>query len=353
MASDLTMIQPTSTSLPEIKDNIEKMLLLLSTKERSVIEKRFSLNKSKKYTLEEIGKDFGVTRERIRQIERNALQKLKRNIQNFTAYTVNSIGYQFLIENGGIISEDKMLSRVMSQMKRGNISEILLILSLDSKFDRLTNTILCKPYFKLKEIKKEQIDSIADLAEDILAKKKHMMDITEIMPLIEEAGSYLPELNEKMLMSIFDIYKKTKLIDDKVGLMAWRDINPRTLRDKIYYVLRKQDKPTHFAEIANLIVNENFDKKTANMQAIHNELIRYDEFILIGRGIYALKEWGYEKGTVADIITQVLQKNESLSEERIIKEVLKKRQVKPITVILNLKNKPQFTRIGRKQYTLK
>lgn len=353
MASDLTMVQPTSTTLPEIKDNIEKMLLLLSTKERSVIEKRFSLNKGKKYTLEEIGKDFGVTRERIRQIERNALQKLRRNIQNFSAYTVNSIGYQFLIENGGIVSEDKMLSKVMSEMKRANVSEILLILSLDSKFDRLTNTILCKPFFKLKEIKKEQVDSIAKIAENILAKKKTMLSISEIMGLIEEAGSYLPELNEEMLMSIFDIYKKTKLVGDKVGLMAWRDINPRTLRDKIYYVLRKQDKPTHFAEISNLIVNENFDKKTANMQAIHNELIRYDEFILIGRGIYALKEWGYEKGTVADIISQVLQKNDNMSEEKIIKEVLKKRQVKPITVILNLKNKPQFTRIGRKQYTLK
>lgn len=179
------------------------------------------------------------------------------------------------------------------------------------------------------------------------------MPISEILPLIEKYGSYLPEINEKVLASIFEIYKKTKLMNNHVGLMSWRDINPRTLRDKIYFMLRKQNKPVHFAEIANLIVNEKFDKKTANMQAIHNELIRHDEFILIGRGIYALKEWGYEKGTVADIISEILQKHENLSEEKIIKEVLKKRQVKPITIILNLKNKPKFTRVGRKQYALK
>lgn len=122
MASDLSTIQPPSATVSEIKENIEKMLLLLSEKERSVIQKRFSINKNKKYTLEEIGKDFSVTRERIRQIERNALQKLKRNIQNFTAHEVNSVGYQFLIENGGIASEDSMLSRVMNELKISQVS---------------------------------------------------------------------------------------------------------------------------------------------------------------------------------------------------------------------------------------
>ena len=135
--------------------------------------------------------------------------------------------------------------------------------------------------------------------------------------------------------------------------MKWKDINPRTLRDKIFYVLRKDHKPLHFVDIANSIVNENFDKKSLNLQAIHNELIRHEEFILIGRGIYALKEWGYSSGTVADIIGSILKTKKSLSEEEIINEVLKQRQVKNITIILNLKNKPQFTRVGRKQYALK
>ncbi|HMR01199.1 MAG TPA: hypothetical protein PKA32_02305, partial [Candidatus Gracilibacteria bacterium] len=97
----------------------------------------------------------------------------------------------------------------------------------------------------------------------------------------------------------------------------------------------------------------NFDQKSVNLQAVHNELIRYGDFILIGRGIYALKEWGFSSGTVADIIEAILKGKEQMSEDEIIDAVLEQRQVKPITIILNLKNKSQFVRVGRKRYTLK
>ena len=79
----------------------------------------------------------------------------------------------------------------------------------------------------------------------------------------------------------------------------------------------------------------------------------YGDFILIGRGIYALKEWGFSSGTVSDIIEAILKGKEQMSEDEIIDAVLEQRQVKPITIILNLKNKPQFVRVGRKRYTLK
>jgi Holliday junction resolvasome RuvABC DNA-binding subunit len=109
----------------------------------------------------------------------------------------------------------------------------------------------------------------------------------------------------------------------------------------------------HFVEIANTIIECKFDKKKINLQAVHNELIRHDEFVLIGRGIYGLSEWGFKSGTVADVISAILDGKESMSQEEIIAEVLKQRQVKPITVVLSLKNKNQFIRVGRKQYSLK
>ena len=101
-----------------------------------------------------------------------------------------------------------------------------------------------------------------------------------------------------------------------------------------------------------LLIKLKFDNKRINLQAVHNELIRHDQFVLIGRGIYALKEWGYVEGTVADIIKDVLKDGKAKSQDAIIKEVLKQRQVKKITIILNLKNKPMFERIGREQYKL-
>lgn len=88
-------------------------------------------------------------------------------------------------------------------------------------------------------------------------------------------------------------------------------------------------------------------------QAIHNELIKDGRFVLIGRGIYALKEWGYSKGTVSDIIAQVLKTaGEPMHRDEIVKKVLEKRQVKETTVLLNLQSKPQFKRTKKATYGL-
>jgi RNA polymerase primary sigma factor len=60
-----------------IKENIREMLQYLSPRERKIIEMRFGLKDGIGHTLEEVGQEFGVTRERIRQIEAKVLQKLK------------------------------------------------------------------------------------------------------------------------------------------------------------------------------------------------------------------------------------------------------------------------------------
>ena len=95
-----------------------------------------------------------------------------------------------------------------------------------------------------------------------------------------------------------------------------------------------------------------FDKKIVTTQAVHNELIRYDQFVLVGRGLYTLKEFGFEKGTVADVIESLLRNKSPMTKQEIIEGVLKQRQVKKGTISLNLQKNPQFIRVGRAVYKL-
>ncbi len=340
--------------LDQLRPQIEQLLLLLSQKEKFVIQRRFNLDEKVRATLEEIGQHFQVTRERVRQIERNALQKLRRNIENTPLHAVNKMAYQFLQEAGGLMKEDLLVSKILSGQTGFSFAAVQLIINLDKRFERLPNTVMYHPYAKYKTLPEHFIKSVADHSMKMLAEAKFVTKISslasQLKKLIQDEHLVQPET----LASIYQINKNFKLVgSDGVGLMKWRHVNPRTIRDKIFFILREKAKPLHFVDIANEIVKAGFDKKRLNNQAIHNELIRNDEFILIGRGIYALKEWGFSVGTVADIITSVLKINGSMHQDEIIAEVLKQRQVKPITIILNLKSKDSFIRVGRFQYALK
>ncbi len=66
-----------STNRQLIKENIRSLLRFLNPRERKIIEMRFGLIDGVGHTLEEVGKEFGVTRERIRQIEAKVMQKLR------------------------------------------------------------------------------------------------------------------------------------------------------------------------------------------------------------------------------------------------------------------------------------
>ncbi len=349
----MAITQDVNTNVLELKTQVEQILLLLSQKEKFVIERRFNLDDKKRSTLEQIGQHYQVTRERVRQIETNALQKLRRNIENSPLYNVNRVAFQCLSDNGGIMREDLLLSQVLKLHSEYSVSVLQLLMSLDKRFDRVPNTVQYHPYIKLKTIPSSIINDIVDASYKLLNKNDDIMKISQVVLDLKKDIAEQHFLKKEVLLSIFQINKSFKLVEESVGLIKWRHINPKTIRDKIYFILRQHNKPMHFIEISNQITRFNFDLKRLNVQAIHNELIRYDEFILIGRGIYALKEWGYSSGTVSDIIETILKEKGSLSQDQIIDSVLKQRQVKPITVILNLKNKSIFTRVGRTQYALK
>ncbi|MFA5855104.1 MAG: sigma factor-like helix-turn-helix DNA-binding protein [Candidatus Gracilibacteria bacterium] len=337
----------------KLRDLVENLLIVLSDKEKYIIESRFALSSPEKLTLEQIGKHFNVTRERVRQIENTALRKLERNAQNTNLKILTEFAKALLEKEGGIAGDEYfkgLLMKTLPNITDKEIQDLHLALTLDSEISFEPNSFKFDPFWRLSSLPFDKVQKASASSMKRLQKAQHVLSIEK---LTDSANDDLEEnFSQSAIANILRVTRDCKFTEQGVGLYSWRHINPRTLKDKILFTFKKEKKPLHFGKIAELITAATFDQKRINMQAVHNELIRNEAFILIGRGIYALKDWGYKTGTVCDVITEILDDGKPRSREEITKAVLEQRHVKTITIYLNLKNKSQFVRVGRDKYTL-
>ena len=353
-----TAVQTDTAHTVNLKEILEDIFLVLTEKEKHVIVKRFCLDNQPRQTLEKIGSAFSVTRERIRQIEKIALNKLRRTVVNTKLNVINEVANEIIEQNGGVMLEDTLvldtLAAIISKDGEGDAHIVRLALNINQSLNKVDKSQNNEKYWYNKEIDAKVLKNIANLgvkilkkAGDIVRKEKFLVDLTEGMK------SQGVEVSQKTIESMITTDTRMKEVEEGYGLMTWRNVHPKSIRDKAYIILKKSAKPLHFKEIAEMISSAEFDKKSVTEQAVHNELIRYEQFVLVGRGLYALKEWGYREGTVEDVIRHLLSKKSPMSKQDIIAGVLKQRQVKKGTISLNLQKCPDFVRVGRAVYALK
>ncbi|HCU47589.1 TPA: hypothetical protein DIC39_00795 [Patescibacteria group bacterium] len=184
------------------------------------------------------------------------------------------------------------------------------------------------------------------LSDEALVKK--MLEVGAVTPLNEPAD------NQKVLLALLETGKVIKRNPyGEWGLASWDTITPKRMGDKIYLVLKKADKPLHFRQITQLINDQQFDHKQAHAPTVHNELILDKRYVLVGRGIYALREWGFEPGVVAEVLAKILQEaGGPLTREDLLQRLQKQRMVQPGTVYLALTNKQLFSRTADGKYQL-
>ena len=211
----------------------------------------------------------------------------------------------------------------------------------------------CKIYFYLSKISRYNVDVIHKEAIKVLKKKKDVIEKEELFKIVSENLKDLRGISAPLVGSVLELFDDIIFWEDNlVWLTKWKILNPKTLKDKAVYILKKERTPMHFVDIANKIIEVLEDNVKIN--TIHNELIRNEDFVLIGRGIYALREWWFKPGTVLDVISSILEKrNEPMSTEEIVKEVLKIRDVKETTIYMNLQNRQVIERVWRNFYQLK
>lgn len=343
------MSQSAENTAPDIKSVVTTILDGIERdREREIVSRRFGLF-DRKETLEQIGELLGITRERVRQLEKAILIRLKIAAEEgrLDLEAVERHLVEQLHEMGRAARLSDITERIIpagNDRDRAHVAfvaELAPKLSVLNENDNYHHSIALSEHHNEKQLKKR---------------------VDEVVKTVKEHGQTLSanELHGKLdyehpdhVRALASLSKHLASLKDVWGLTKWPTVNPKNIRDKIYVILQENHKPMHFSEIAGAIKGSDFKRKDVTTQAIHNELIKDKRFVLIGRGIYALNEWGYKKGTVADIITDVLKKaNEPLHRDEIVKRVLKDRQVKETTILLNLQSKPEFKRVAKATYAL-
>lgn len=340
-----------------VKENEARTLIgFLPKREQDVIIRRFGLFGRPKETLESIGQFYNITRERVRQIQDHGIFILKNKVlpDNPKFKKRFELINQNLEELGRIAREGDLLDRLQQKNEEKNYLRLLFVLNPALSFSKENDNFY--PRWSLSDKRKE-----AAKLEESLKSLSASMSAEEVFPFDEILKRFQSKLknyfdgeanvSKPILCSWLNISKDiSQNTFGEWGLCDSCHINPRGVKDYAYLSMKKHGSPMHFREVSKAIQN-NF-KKPAHVQTVHNELIKDNRFILVGRGLYALKEWGYIPGTVRDVIFHILQSHERISKEELVKKILKERHVQETTIAINLQNRKFFKKFPDGAYGL-
>ncbi len=322
----------------------------ISPRTSNIIERRFGLKTpGKRETLEAIGQDHNITRERVRQIENEGFSVIKDKIKNYPQ-VLEELNKTF-DSLGGFKREDLLLS-YLGREKYQN--EAFFLLNLYQDFSKIPENDESYSFWSKKDKNTNIINKVINIAIKELEKKGTTFELNKLFRSLKSELSN-KKLGKNVFNSCLEISKNIEQNPEgEYGLADWVEINPKGVKDKAYLVLKKKEKPLHFSNIASMIEELPFSDSKVHTATVHNELIKDSRFVLVGRGLYALKEWGYEPGVVKDIIFKVLKNsNKPLSKNEVLEKVIKQRFVKENTIFLNLHDRNNFKRDSQGRYTIK
>lgn len=328
----------------------KNLLLGLSERSRHVLTDRFGLGaKDVERTLDAIGKEYGITRERIRQIESHGISTLRESAN----YAANSAAFEDLRKMihslGGILSNETILSEITASKPDHN--HLIFLLTVGHYFtDRREDN-----NFHLRWHVDEQI---ADQVERALTNLYESIEANRLTPGEEFLQLFARALKQEGIKNrTNDVLTRWLMLSKRVGrnpLNEWGRMDSphvriKNTRDFAYLTLKRHGSPMHFTEVAKEI--EKLFNRETHPATTHNELIKDVRFVLVGRGLYALQEWGYEPGIVRDVIKGILKREGPLSRDEIIERVKRERYVKDATIAVNLQSNI-FTRLSDGRITL-
>lgn len=320
---------------------------LPSLRMREVLEQRFGLKGKPPATLEAIGKGYKITRERVRQIERDALTQVKKTSDSPEVAPLFETLSRHLLEHGAVMEERQFFASLADARFHPHIR---FSLEAGNRFIRLQENDEFHARWAAREESARKAEKAVTESIRELEREKRLVMQEELFSILAR-NSKLETGVEPSRDALASYLGISKLIGinpyGEYGVVTWPAVRPSGVKDKAYVAFSKAGKPMHFREVARAIDRAGWSSRKAHPQTVHNELIKDNRFVLVGRGLYALKEWGYEPGPVREVLVSILGRaKKPLMEGEVIQSVLAKRMVKPQTILLSLKNKSLFRRTG-------
>jgi DNA-directed RNA polymerase delta subunit len=344
---------------------VKQILGIVPERTREILSRRFGLQTGSPETLEKIGATLSITRERVRQIEKSGLAILMKKLpKEMDAFF--KVADEHFKSFRGVREEDRFL-RELSYLFHEDSSRLLQIrflLFLDKRLFYFPEDKTYRAFWTNDQKAARKVISFVHQLDQSFLRRQSPVTVDTIEPYILQYAQKvdLGKIEIGILSSYLCLSKVIVLGPfGYIGADHLKEIAPVNVGEKAYLVLRHSKVPMHFRDLTGVINNQakmasSFHpvwQKTVEAQTVHNELIKNDQFVLIGRGLYALKEWGYQQGTVKEVIQGILsQAKRSLSFREIVEKVKKSKIVKDATVLINLQNKKFFKRLPDKTYAL-
>jgi len=332
------------------KQVTKRLLSNLQDRAYDIIVNRYGLgDTADSKTLEAIGKKYGITRERVRQIENAALASIRKSETYKTEDKVFGEIKTLVEAMGAMVHEDDFLSHISKDKAVQNHIRFYLVLGDDFKHLKEDD------HFEKRWTVNEEL---SEVVHDALQSVYRGLDDKELLSEDDLVVRFLDEIKEAAAQyKNEEVARRWLNISKKIGknpLGEWgpsesQNIKTRGIKDYAFLMMRKHGSPMHFREVAKAIV-DTFGRKT-HVATTHNELIKDSRFVLVGRGYYALSEWGYKPGVVREVIAEILEKEGPLTKDEVVDRVLKERFLKKNTILVNLQNPEYFAKLEDGRYT--
>lgn len=339
-----------------IKKIIGTSLAGLNLRQKEVVTARFDLEgKGDGETLAAIGERLNVTRERVRQIENGAIVLVKANIaKNPEAVALLDKVKKFIASRGGVSRKADVVQYAAALAIGVRENHLDFLAEASGAFNLYREDEAFHPFYYVSEKDLKTAGSFVNGWIGFLKTHKDKV-FGEGAYHVQLAGfikgKSIAEDVAANYLSISKAIGRNPYGD--AGLAEWPEINPATVRDKIYLVLKKKQEPLHFEDIAKHINKVRFDEQKALAPTVHNELIKDSRFVLVGRGMYGLREHGYEPGTAREVIARVLKTKGPLAANDVVDHVNRQRFFKTNTILINLQNRNYFERMNDGRYRVR